>query len=103
MILSEYEIIRSYKDALDKNIQVDILAQICECTKNDIENLLELNGIFTVNKVNSTSHKKKKGIRWADEINNLKALRAKGYSMKECGEMYGVSNHTIRDALRRYA
>ena len=102
MILSEHEIVMSYKEALDKKSQLDILAQICECSKDDIKTLLELNGITAVNKTNNTNHKKKKGIRWSEEIDNLKALRAKGYSMKECGEMYGVSNHTIRDALRRY-
>jgi lambda repressor-like predicted transcriptional regulator len=102
MTLSEFEIVRAYREAQNKKTQISILAQMCDCTKQDIVELLELNGVTVTRKAPKAKGRYRTSYSWEREVDNLKRLRLKGYSIRECAILYGVSQDTLKKAIKRY-
>ena len=80
MQMSEFEILRDYKEAKDKAEQVKILADMNLCTQKEIVDFLKRHGITAQNR-NS----------WNDEtIQRLKILHGQGMTDEEIADTMGL-------------
>ncbi len=109
MYMSEYEIIKDYGEAADKREQINILADLNCCSKDEIIAVLSKNGIPLPKGVSAKGMKqeKKRGrtepIEWTDAmIKRLRDLYESKASRENIAEVFGVSSSSIGRALEKF-
>ena len=88
MWMTHEEIRTSYRDALHKREQIEILAQLNNCCEEEIADIL------------GVPFKRRKGriIAWTDSmIATLANLSHQGYSDREIGEILEISQMSVRN------
>lgn len=98
--MSDTEIVRIYKQAKDKNKQIEILADLNLCEKDDILELLTKNNAITGLK--KSKKKRKAPIKWTQEtIDELCRLHEDGLSLKQIAERMGLDELQVKNKLYR--
>lgn len=98
--MSDAEIVRSYKQAKDKNKQVEILADLNVCKKNDILDVLIKNDAITGLK--KSKRKRKDPIEWTQEMTaELHRLHDEGLSTNQIAERMGLDALQVKNKLYR--
>ena len=109
LIYSEYEIIKEYGEAADKLKQINILAELNCCSRDEIIAVLYKNGIPLPKGVSAKNVKQenKRGrtepIEWTDSmIKRLRDLYESKVSRENIAEVFGVSPSSVRRALEKF-
>ena len=98
--MSDTEIVCSYKQARDKNKQVEILADLNACKKDDILDVLIKNNAITGLK--KSKKKRKAPVKWTQEmIEELCRLHEDGLSLKQIAERMGLDELQVKNKLYR--
>lgn len=96
-IMDEGLILREYNQAKDKNEQVKILAELNDCTPDDIIEFLKENGA-----ISGIKAKRQNAVKWTPELDaEVSRLAAEGLKQKEIAERLGISAQAIADRKRR--
>lgn len=123
--MSTFEIVQMYKEAADKNAQIEILADLNACSKDDILLVLQneglISGIKTKQKKNPTTtdavplsldkggrktRKKEAHSRmmWTEATKEqVRGLLREGLTVLEIAERMGLDFNQVRNAITRYA
>ncbi|RDY30175.1 hypothetical protein [Lachnotalea glycerini] len=96
MYMTESEIVRNYKEAKNKNLQIKILADLNACEKIEIRSILIQNNIKLPAAV-----KKKKKIDWNKEINRIMKMQESGKKLNEIAQVYQVTSVTISRVIKK--
>ena len=103
MTMTEFEIVRDFQNAANKNKQIMILSQLNNCTTNDILEILANHGAITGIKREKKEEPKVKTARaeptkWTPELDaELVRLTAEGSSGDEISERMGIKKQAIFD------
>lgn len=119
--MTEFEIIRDYGEALDKNEQIKILADLNVCKKEDIIAVLKKNGIPVPDKVGrklysrttetnekrdyekKATNRKGRGVTWNKEnLARLGEFVREGLSLQEMAERFGTGSSAISKQICKY-
>lgn len=110
MYMSTHEIVQMYKEAADKNAQIEILADLNACSKGDILLVLQNEGVISGVKPKKeksapkTERKRRKlETIWDDELkNDVRRFLADGLPPMEIAERLGLEPQQVRNAIQRY-
>lgn len=106
MYMSTHEIISMYKEAADKNAQIEILADLNACSKEDILLLLQNEGLISGVKPATSKKKKPRGRAaqiWTEEIKDtVRRLCAEGLSNLEIAERLGLDAVQVKNGITRH-
>ena len=109
MPMSTFEIVQMYKEAADKNAQIEILADMNLCSKEDILLVLQneglISGVKATKKATSKAGKRHKAekMTWNDEAKEqVRKLLAEGLTVLEAAERMGLDFMQVRNAVTRY-
>lgn len=93
----EDEIVASYQSALDKKAQIQILADLNVCTKQDIEDLLRSHGVEL-----PESKPVPRAAKWTvQEEDQLRKLAGEGKTSKEIAELMDRTHKAVEQKLSK--
>lgn len=100
-IMTEFEIIQSYRQARDKSAQIGILADLTMNSKREIEEILKKAGVMSSDDATKTNRNgRAKSTVWTDEMKvNLIKWDADGIPVSEISERLGVDRHAVSNKL----
>lgn len=104
MYMERHEIVQMYKEAKDKNAQIEILADLNVCSKQEILTILQEEGL--ISGVKGKEHKKtavKTKMVWTEEAKErVRLLLSEGMTVLEAAERMGLDAVQIQNAIRRF-
>ena len=93
----EDEIVASYQSALDKKAQIQILADLNVCTKQDIEDLLRSHGVEL-----PEAKSVPRAAKWTvQEEDRLRKLAGEGNTSKEIAELMDRTHKAVEQKLSK--
>ena len=96
--MSEGEIVREYKAAADKNKQVNILADLNVCTKDEILQILVKRGAIS----GLPKKKRRPPIKWTEEmLDEIRQLYGNGKSAQEIADFMGLEETQVKNKINR--
>lgn len=108
MEMTEYEIIKDYGEAKNKAEQIKILADLNMCSREEIINILDKNGIphpGARTKRSNTKNKTQKRTRTAWDEQRIEQLRGfvnDGQTLLEISERFGVSPAAVSQQITKH-
>ena len=97
MVMTDEEIIISYKQAKHPKKQISVLAELNGCKRQVILGILAASGIYIIEEKKGATPRK-----WTDErIAELTELEAAGKSREEIAAHFGLKKNTIDDVISR--
>lgn len=109
MYMSVHEITSMYKEAADKNAQIEILADLNVCSKREILKVLEEAGAISGVKAKkegggqSRGTKKAEKMTWTDEAKSkVRKFLEEGLTVLEVAERMGLDVTQVRNAVTRF-
>ena len=102
MYMSVHEITSMYKEAADKNAQIEILADLNACSKEDILLVLQNEGLISGVKAKKKAAPKTK-MTWDDAAKEkVRSLLQEGLTVLKAAERMGLDYMQVRNAVTRY-
>ncbi len=108
MYMERHEIVQMYKEAADKNAQIEILADLNVCSKQEILTILQEEGLISGVKLPKKARRKEETPRlprmtWTEELkDSVRRLCGEGLSNLEIAERLGLDEGQIKNAVTRY-
>lgn len=108
MYMERHEIVQMYKEAKDKNAQIEILADLNACKKEEILTILQEEGLISGVKPPKKEAKKEQMRRgakmiWTDEAKEkVRLLLSEGLTVLEVAERMGLDAVQVRNAVTRF-
>ncbi len=108
MHMSEHEIIQMYKEAADKNAQIEILADLNVCSKQEILKVLEEAGAISGVKAGKKGRAKemkprKERVFWSEEMKEeARQLLREEWTVLQTAEKMGLDFGQVQNAVTRY-
>ena len=91
------EIRDSYRNAADQNKQIGILADLHDCTVQDIQRALGLPVTSTKSKPSTGRKQKRAYVQWQkDQVTQLCELYEKGYKLVDIADMLGIPLERVK-------
>lgn len=101
--MSVHEIVQMYKEAKDKNAQIEILADLNACSKNEILMILQNEGLISGVKATKKTTPKTTRMVWNEEAKEtVRKLLAEGLTILEVSERMGLDFSQVRNAITRF-
>lgn len=101
--MSVHEIVQMYKEAKDKNAQIEILADLNTCTENEILMILQNEGVISGVKATKKTTPKKTKMVWNEEAKEtVRSLLGEGLTVLEVSERMGLDFSQVRNAITRF-
>lgn len=91
------EIRDSYRNAADQKKQIGILADLHDCTVQDIQQVLGLPVTSTKSKLSTGRKQKRAYVQWQkDQVTQLCELYEKGYKLVDIADMLGIPLERVK-------
>lgn len=96
MVMDKGLIIREYEQSRDKNAQIAILADLNECSVDEIMNVLIDAG--KISGITKAKAKRAESVKWTPELDaEVSRLASEGLSIVEIAERLGINKQCIYD------
>lgn len=108
MEMTEFEIVKDYRESADKAAQIGILADLNMCSPGDIVGVLQKNGIPLSEGVTSEQYKEFRRpaagrVDWSEEnIERLRGYVLDGLTLDEIAERFGTGTTAVSKQIAKY-